>query len=258
MLKWETYSRSLSNGHSRGAAASQEGTPVSAMRTNNILVVDDNSSVRETMALVLASEGYEVSTAKDGLDALFRFKTGAPDLLLSDLEMPRMSGFELLSVVRRRFPTMVVVAMSGTHEGDTVPAGVLADAFYAKGRNEPEKLLRIVADLFRTSAARVSIHAREQAPIWAPRISKDATGTSYVLLTCPECLRSFSLATPEAVTTILDTECVFCLSDIRYMVGSPVSGLPSRSPLDNVTCITQQASRFASGETKLHATAKGR
>lgn len=231
---------------------------MSAICKNNILVVDDNLSVRETMALVLASKGYEVSAAKDGLDALFQFKTGAPDLLLSDLEMPRMSGFELLSVVRRRFPSMVVVAMSGTYEGDCVPAGVLADAFYAKGRNEPEKLLRIVADLLRTSASRVSLHARELAPVWAPRISQDATGTSHVLLTCPECLRSFSLAAPEATTTILDTECIFCLSDIRYMVGSSVSALPARSPLDNVTCISQQGSRFAGSEARLHATAKGR
>jgi len=258
MLKSESYFRSLSNGHSHVADASPEGTPVSATCMNNILVVDDNSSVRETMALVLASKGYQVSAAKDGLDALLRFKTGAPDLLLSDLEMPRMSGFELLSVVRRRFPAMVVVAMSGTYEGDSVPAGVLADAFYAKGRNEPEKLLRIVADLLRTSAARISIHARELAPVWAPRISKDATGTFFILLTCPECLRSFSLAAPEAATaTILDTECIFCLSDIRYMIGSSVSPPPSRSPLDNVTCINQ-AGRFADAEAKLHATAKGR
>ena len=204
---------------------------MSSMSKRHILVVDDNSSVRETMALVLASKRYEVSTAKDGLDALFQFKTGAPDLLLSDLEMPRMSGFELLSVVRRRFPAMVVVAMSGTYEGDSVPAGVLADAFYAKGRNEPEKLLRIVADLLRTSASRVSTHARELAPVWAPRISRDASGTSYVLLTCPECLRSFSLAAAEATPAILDTKCVFCLSDIRYMVGSAVSGPPAEARL---------------------------
>ena len=47
--------------------------------------------------------------------------------------MPQMSGFEFLSVVRRRFPELLVVAMSGAYDsGDSVPGGVIADAFYAK------------------------------------------------------------------------------------------------------------------------------
>jgi len=230
---------------------------VSAMKSN-ILIVDDNASVRETMALVLASQRYEVATAKDGLDALFQLKVHVPDLLLCDLEMPRMSGYELLSVVRRRFPDMGVIAMSGSYENELVPAGVLADSFYAKGRNETAKLLQMVADLLRTSAARGRSHAQEVAPVWAPRISRDASGTFYVLLTCPDCLRSFSLEAMQATTTILDTTCVFCLGDIRYMIGSPIPGLPSRGTFDNVICISQAASRFTDGDKKLHATAKGR
>ena len=47
--------------------------------------------------------------------------------------MPGMSGFELLSVVRRRFPAVLVIAMSGAFSGDQVPSGVTADAFYPKG-----------------------------------------------------------------------------------------------------------------------------
>lgn len=257
MSKSEHYFQSLPNEPAHATVANLEGTPVSSPRKSHILVVDDNSSVRETMALVLATKRYEVSTAKDGLDALLQFKSGAPDLLLCDLEMPRMSGFELLSVVRRRFPKIVVVAMSGTYEGDSVPAGVMADAFYAKGRNEPEKLLRIVADLLRTSASRVSTHAREPVPVWAPRTSRDASGTSFVLLACPECLRSFSLAATEATTTIMDTKCIFCFTDIRYMIGTSVSAPPAQGPLNNVTCISRQTGRFADGEAKLHATAKG-
>jgi CheY-like chemotaxis protein len=231
---------------------------VSAIRKSNILIVDDNASVRETMALVMASQRYEVATAKDGLDALFQLKVHIPDLLLCDLEMPRMSGYELLSVVRRRFPAMGVIAMSGSYESELVPAGVLADAFYAKGRNETAKLLQMVADLLHTSAARGYSHAQEAAPVWAPRISRDASGTFYVLLTCPDCLRSFSLEAMETTTTILDTTCVFCLGDIRYMIGSPIPGLSSRGTYDNVTCISQAAGRFTGGDRKLHATAKGR
>ena len=230
---------------------------MSAIRKNNILIVDDNASVRETMALVMASQRYEVTTAKDGLDALFQLKVRVPDLLLCDLEMPRMSGYELLSVVRRRFPAMAVVAMSGSYENELVPAGVVADAFYAKGRNETAKLLQIVADLLRTSGARGRNHAQQLAPVWAPRISRDASGTFYVLLTCPDCLRSFSLEAMQATTTILDTTCVFCLGEIRYMIGSPVPGPSSRGALDKVTCVSQ-TNHFTESDKKLHATAKGR
>lgn len=257
MSKSEHYFQPLPNKPAHASVANPEGTPASSMRKNHVLVVDDNSSVRETMALVLATKQYDVSTAKDGLDALLQLKSAAPDLLLCDLEMPRMSGFELLSVVRRRFPTIVVVAMSGTYEGDAVPAGVMADAFYAKGRNEPEKLLRIVADLLRTSASRISTHAREPVPVWAPRTSSDASGAPYVLLACPECLRSFSLPATAAATTIMDTKCIFCFSDIRYMIGTSVSA-PAQGPHENVTCIRRQAHQCPEGEATFHATAKGR
>jgi CheY-like chemotaxis protein len=50
--------------------------------------------------------------------------------------MPGMSGFELLSVIRRRFPQISTVAMSGAYVGDEVPFGVIADCFLAKGNRE--------------------------------------------------------------------------------------------------------------------------
>ena len=54
-------------------------------------------------------------------------------MILSDLNMPGMSGFEFLSVVRRRFPTVKVVAMSSAFTVDAIPPGVAADGFYQKG-----------------------------------------------------------------------------------------------------------------------------
>jgi CheY-like chemotaxis protein len=68
-----------------------------------ILVVDDEECIREVFGQLLQREGYEVATAKDGFDALLKLKQFLPDVIISDLNMPRMSGFEFLSVVRRRF-----------------------------------------------------------------------------------------------------------------------------------------------------------
>jgi len=162
---------------------------------HRILIVDDDPSVRDSVAMLLVSEGYETSTAENGFDALLQMKSKVPELIVSDLNMPQMSGFEFLSVVRRRFPKISVIAMSGAyHSGDAVPGGVIADAFYGKGQSSPEALLHIVADLIRTSAAHAVDHQRESAPVWIPRNGKDSHGIPYVVLTCTECFRSFPLS----------------------------------------------------------------
>ena len=119
-------------------------------RSNHrILVVDDEPSVRESTAMFLAEAGgYEVSTANHGLDALFQLNTSpSPDVIVSDLNMPHMSGFEFLSAVRHSFPGIPVLALSGAFpSGDSVSDGVIADAFLTKGE-DPVKLLNMVAGL---------------------------------------------------------------------------------------------------------------
>lgn len=98
-----------------------------------ILIVDDEPSVRMSMSLVLTEMGYQVRSAEGGSSALSEMRQEIPEILLSDLNMPGMSGWELLIEVRRLFPAIKVVAMSGAFGGDEVPSGVLADAFYQKG-----------------------------------------------------------------------------------------------------------------------------
>ena len=76
----------------------------------HILVVDDDENVREVFSVMLREKGYEVATAENGFDALLKLKgVVIPDVIISDLNMPEMSGFELLSVVRRRFPKTYMV-----------------------------------------------------------------------------------------------------------------------------------------------------
>src|ERR1700736_3750403 len=113
-----------------------------------ILVVDDEEAIRDVFAQMLQAEGYEVTTAENGFDALLKLKQLRPDVIISDLNMPKMSGFEFLSVIRRRFPKVLVVAMSGAYESAAaIPGGVIADAFYAKGSDTPGTLLRLIANL---------------------------------------------------------------------------------------------------------------
>jgi CheY-like chemotaxis protein len=190
-----------------------------------IMVVDDDASIRESLALVLESAGYETVTAINGFDALLQLKRRLPAIVLSDLNMPQMSGFEFLSIVRRRFPQISVIAMSGAyHSGEAVPGGVIADAFYPKGYGTPEMLLRIVADLIRTFAAHAVDHKRESAPVWIPRNGKDSRGIPFVVLTCTDCLRSFPLSvTTEDLQKIQETPCLFCPNTVRYIIDFSIA-----------------------------------
>src|SRR5271166_1542659 len=139
-----------------------------------VLVVDDEASVRNTTSMLLKSAGYGVCTAENGFDALLQLGSAIPDLIISDLNMPQMSGFELLSVLRRRFPEIPVIAVSGAYDsGDQVPGGVIADAFYSKGRHRPEELSHTVAELITNKAAR-AVDRRQSAPVWIPRNGKDS------------------------------------------------------------------------------------
>jgi len=112
----------------------------------NVLIVDDDALLRMSMLQTLTQAGYKVRSVDGGHAALSEIDRETPDLLLSDLNMHGLSGFELLSVVRHRFPAVHVIAMSGAYFGDSVPTGVLADAFYEKGRGVGS-LMQMVADV---------------------------------------------------------------------------------------------------------------
>ena len=111
-----------------------------------LLIVDDEPSIRTSMSHVLTEIGYWVRSAEDGFSALAELRKELPDILVSDLNMPGMSGFELLSVVRRRFPWIQTIAMSGAFQGDEASSGVAARAFYQKG-SSLASLLRILEAL---------------------------------------------------------------------------------------------------------------
>jgi signal transduction histidine kinase/CheY-like chemotaxis protein len=86
-----------------------------------ILVVEDDPSVREIIARVLEKEGCEVEQAVDGLDGLDRVKISKPDLIVLDLTMPRMDGFQFLTELRKNtawsaIPVIIVTAMDLTPE----------------------------------------------------------------------------------------------------------------------------------------------
>lgn len=123
-----------------------------------ILVVDDEPSVRKPLAMLLMSVGYDVAMAENGVSAVSQLDRAVPGLIVTDLNMPEMSGIELISHVRSRYPQISIIAMSGDYPGDAVPAGIIADRFYPKGQH-PHHLLTTIVSLIATNPARGS--ARE-------------------------------------------------------------------------------------------------
>jgi len=112
----------------------------------NLLIVDDDLLLRVSLSQIFSGLNYEVRSAEDGLAALCEIDRKIPAIVLSDLYMPRMSGFDLLAEVRRRFPSIMLIAMSASF---SVSDGVVADAFYEKGTGL-RPLLKIMHDMTAT------------------------------------------------------------------------------------------------------------
>lgn len=191
-----------------------------------ILIVDDKSCIRTTMSLMLAEVGYRVRTANDGLSALREIRKENPEILLSDLNMPGMSGFELLSVVRRRFPAILVIAMSGMFSGNEVPSGIPADAFYQKGSctNLLLHILRAPPQMKRP----VPPPCRSLEPLWIHRDTREASGQVQVMITCPECLRAFPQALDGLGSLIREVDCIHCGNAIQCAVIEHSDRTPSQ------------------------------
>ncbi len=79
----------------------------------SILVIEDDSELRQVLQLTLASAGYEVRTAMDGKEAEARFRSQAPDLVITDIYMPNKDGLEVIMELRASFPHTQIIAISG-------------------------------------------------------------------------------------------------------------------------------------------------
>jgi chemosensory pili system protein ChpA (sensor histidine kinase/response regulator) len=142
---------------SMGAVAEMAGSkptlpaagPVQGLRRQSIvMVVDDSLTVRRVTQRLLTREGYHVVLAKDGVDALEHLQSVSPDVMLVDIEMPRMDGFDLTRNVRddertRRIPIIMITSRTAEkHRNYAMELGV--NEYLGKPYQE-ERLLRLVA-----------------------------------------------------------------------------------------------------------------
>jgi DNA-binding response OmpR family regulator len=157
-----------------------------------ILVVDDEEAILLGVGDLLASEGYRVSTARDGREALERFAADRPDLVLLDVMMPEMSGYDVCRAIRRTDPlTPVMMLTAKAEEVDKVVGLELgADDYVVKPFGTGELTARVHAALRRAQARASRLDDRADLPSIAfgdveidPRTLKGRRGTHEFAVT---------------------------------------------------------------------------
>lgn len=117
-----------------------------------ILVVDDERQITRLLRTALQSSGYEVLTAANGAEAYTTFEACQPDLIITDLAMPEMSGLDLTRAVRRLAQTpIIVLSVRDTEVMKVTALDEGADDYLTKPFSMPELLARVRAQLRRVS-----------------------------------------------------------------------------------------------------------
>lgn len=125
-----------------------------------ILVVDDSVSIRQVVSRLLEDQGWGVKTAKDGINALEKLRESRPDLIILDIEMPRMNGFELLGALKAQpeyqdIPVAMLTSRNAAKHRDKAKA-LGANGFVVKPYND-EKFISLILEL--TAESRKVEHA---------------------------------------------------------------------------------------------------
>ncbi|PXF59272.1 MAG: hybrid sensor histidine kinase/response regulator [Deltaproteobacteria bacterium] len=148
LLKSPTEAISIAH---RAKVTEDKEDSVDASLKKSILVVEDSITSRMLIKNILESDGYLVKTAVDGLDAYTTLKTEEFDLVVSDIEMPRMNGFELTSKIRSdtklsEIPLVLVTSLDSREDRER-GVDVGANAYIAKGSFDQSNLLEVVQRL---------------------------------------------------------------------------------------------------------------
>ena len=134
------------------------------MSVNTVLVVEDEDSFVEALTLGLRKEGFRVEVARDGLEALTRFDSVNPDIVLLDLMLPKVSGIDVCRELRKKSQVPIIMVTAKSSEIDTVVGlEVGADDYISKPYRIRELVARMRAVMRRGGGAAVANELPEGA-----------------------------------------------------------------------------------------------
>lgn len=126
-----------------------------------ILIADDNANLRRVIEFQLKEAGFRVSTASDGLEALELFMTNQFDCVITDLRMPRLSGWELLQRMKDLNAAVPVIVITGFGDGGTRASVIESAAFeYISKPFSRDEMLSAFDRAFNTSKDRDHGHSQ--------------------------------------------------------------------------------------------------
>ncbi len=141
--------------------------------SKKILVVDDKRELRTLLKSYLTQEGFEIATAADGREALFVAREQKPDLIILDLMMPEMGGYDFLRAYQREADTPVIILTAKLEENDKVLGLELgADDYVTKPFSPRELTARVRAVLRRMDKASVEQDVLRAADIFLDRAGR--------------------------------------------------------------------------------------
>ena len=138
----------------RGLASIGEVLNETQKTKKSVLVVDDSATVRETQRKILESEGFEVDTAVDGMDGWNSFRLSRYDIIVSDVDMPRMTGFELVEKIRSVDSKIPIVIVSYKDRTEDRARGIVAgaNAYLTKSSFQDDSFLMTIRSLLKVDA----------------------------------------------------------------------------------------------------------
>lgn len=123
--------------------------------SDRILLIEDETPIADSVAYSLKSEGFSVEVSPDGLSGLTQFRTFAPDLIILDLMLPKLSGLDFCRIVRKESNVPIIMLTAKTEEVDRIVGLELgADDYVPKPFSIRELLARVRAVLRRTEGAK--------------------------------------------------------------------------------------------------------
>jgi len=156
--------------------------------------------------------GCRVRRAIDGLEAIGQLRDGLTDLIIFDIGMSRMSAVEFLTVVQRRFPQIMVIAIGYEVAAHGNPQGVVADAYLQIDEYPHAGLLKSLGNLVRDVP-----HRTAQTKIDRPPLDGAWDDKGHYLVHCPDCLRSTIV--PHGHSSEHLTTCIHCGAVLELMIA---------------------------------------